>query len=252
MRERQRIVVTGLVILLLLLWLGFIFHASPRFPGSAWGGALGISAALLLVWPLAYSLVKRVPLLKELVVKHVTMRTLLTWHVYTGIVGAILAVLHTSHKFNHPLGTLLTASMLVAVVTGFIGRHFRAQISEELREKEQMLASLKEAYNDTAAELLQVPDSSVLAHVRQGLLARFWFSLFVAENASGQSPLALSSRAVRLGESIADLEYAIKSHELLKKRFAVWLKLHIVASVVFYVLLVLHVWAAVYFGLRWV
>ena len=251
MKERQRIVVTGLVILLIVLWLGFLFHASPRFPGSGWGSILGIGAAVLMVWPLGYSLVKRIPHLKSIVTPRVTMRTLLAWHVYTGILGAILAILHGSHKFNHPLGILLTASMLVAVLTGFVGRHFRAQISEELREKEQLLASLEEQYRETAEELSRQSDLAVLANARRGFLSRIWFSHFVAESTSGVSSVVLSSRAVSLAESIADLEYAVKSHELLKKRFAVWLTLHILASVLFYVLLVLHVWAVIYFGLRW-
>lgn len=249
MKEHQRIVVSGLVILLLVLWLGFAFHASPRFPGSFWGGVLGVSGALLITWPLAYSAVKRIPFIKNGVTRWLTMRTLLTWHVYTGILGGILAMLHTSHKFIHPLGILLTASMLVAVLTGFIGRHFKAQVSEELREKEQLLASLQIAYRETAGELARQPSSSVVT-LRHGLFARLSLR-FVAADLDEENQIALAARAVRLAESIADLEYAIKSHELLKRRFAVWLKLHIAASLVFYVLLALHVWAGIYFGLRW-
>ena len=251
MKEHQRIVVTGLVVLLLVLWLGFTFHASSRFPGSFWGGVLGVSGALLMVWPLAYSLVKRIKFFKNSVTRWLTIRTLLTWHVYTGILGAILAILHTSHKFIHPLGILLTATVLIAVLTGFIGRHFKAQVSEELREKEQILASLRMAYSETEKELAQQPDAPAIAGIRHGLFARIALRFFAFEDLDGQSALALSARAVRLAESIADLEYAIKSHELLKRRFAVWLKLHIAASVVFYILLVLHVWAGIYFGLRW-
>lgn len=251
MKERQRVVVGGLVALLLVLWLGFAFHASPRFPGSFWGGVLGVSGALLMVWPLAYAAVKRSRLLKNRVTRWLTIRTLLTWHVYTGILGAILAILHTSHKFIHPLGILLTATMLIAVLTGFIGRHFKAHVSEELREKEQILASLRIAYSDTAKELAHQPDAPAIASIRHGLFARIALRFFASEDLDGQSALALSARAMRLAESIADLEYAIKSHELLKRRFAIWLKLHIAASVVFYLLLVLHVWAGIYFGLRW-
>ena len=38
MKERDRILVSGLVALMLLLWLGFLVHRSPRFPG-AYGAA---------------------------------------------------------------------------------------------------------------------------------------------------------------------------------------------------------------------
>ncbi len=251
MKEREGAVVTGLIILMLVLWLGFAVHRSPRFAGSLWGGVLGVTGALLMLWPLAYSAIKRIPALKQAVTRRVPMRTLLAWHVYTSILGAILVILHTSHKFNSPLGIFLTAAMLIAVLTGFIGRYFMRQISQELREKEAMLAQLDGAYRQTADVLTQSPERALSFALSHGFLGRFLTAFFVPEVETGPGDLALSYRAVRLAESMADLEYAIKTHELLKRRFARWLKLHIVSSVVFYVLLALHVWAGIYFGLRW-
>jgi hypothetical protein len=58
-------------------------------------------------------------------------------------------------------------------------------------------------------------------------------------------------RALRLSESMADLEYAIKTHEAFRRWFAGWLRFHLVISFVLYGLLALHVWAGIYFGLRW-
>ena len=75
MKERERVVISGLVILMLLLWLGFIVHLSPRFPGSLWGGVLGVSGALLMLWPLAYSAVKRIGKLKNAVTRRMPMRS---------------------------------------------------------------------------------------------------------------------------------------------------------------------------------
>lgn len=242
---------SGLLLLLLILWLGFVVHRSPRFPGSLWGGVLGVSGALLLLWPLLYTAVKRIRALKNAVVRRVSMRTLLTWHVYTGILGAVLAILHTGHKFIHPLGIFLTAAMLVAVLTGFIGRYFLGYVSEELREKKQMLASIETAYHQTFEELKRDPDATSADSLRGGFIKRLRLMFFVSEGEGGARARALSRRAARLAESMADLEYAIKSHELLKRRFALWLKLHIAASLVFYILLALHVWAGIYFGLRW-
>lgn len=251
MKERERIVIIGLTALMLILWLGFLVHRSPRFPGSAWGGVLGVAGALLMVWPLGYSVVKRFPGFKQRVTRRVPMRTLLAWHVYTGIIGAVLAVLHTGHKFNSRLGIFLTAALLLAVVTGVIGRHFMGLISQELREKQELLAKLQAAYRQTADELAQQPDRAVRLTGARGFAGRLLTAFFAPEEVAVQGDSTLHFRAVRLAESIADLEYAIKSHELIKRRLAVWLKLHIVTSVVFYVLLALHVWASIYFRLRW-
>jgi len=78
MKERDRILVSGLVALMLLLWLGFLVHRSPRFPGSLWGGVLGVSGAALMMVPLVHSLIKRIAPLKRAVTHRVPMRTLLS------------------------------------------------------------------------------------------------------------------------------------------------------------------------------
>ena len=57
MKERERLVVSGLVVLLLLLWLGFLVHRDTRFAGSLWGGVLSVSGAVLMLVPLAYMMV---------------------------------------------------------------------------------------------------------------------------------------------------------------------------------------------------
>ena len=98
MKERERLVVSGLVVLLLILWLGFFVHRSARFAGSLWGGILGVSGAVLMLVPLAYLLIKRVSPLKQWVTHRVSMQTLLAWHMYAGILGPILALLHTGHR----------------------------------------------------------------------------------------------------------------------------------------------------------
>ena len=59
------------------------------------------------------------------------------------------------------------------------------------------------------------------------------------------------SPVVRIAESVADLEYAIRMDEFFKRWFARSLNLHIVLSVIFYLLLALHIGSGIYFGLRW-
>ena len=55
----------------------------------------------------------------------------------------------------------------------------------------------------------------------------------------------------RLAESVADLEYSVRMHEIFKVWFSRSLKFHIVVSIGFYVLLALHIGAGVQYGLRW-
>ena len=71
---------------------------------------------------------------------------------------------------------------------------------------------------------------------------------------NGSPSTASSHPAVllRLSESIADVEYSIKTHENFKAWFGKWLKFHIVISIILYALMALHIWAAIHFGLRWI
>lgn len=251
MKERERLVVTGLIVLLLLLWLGFLVHRDTRFAGSFWGGVLGVSGAVLMLVPLAYSLVKRVRWVRERVWRWVSMRTLLAWHIYAGIFGPILALLHTGHKFNSTLGIALTAMMLLVVLSGFTGRYLMTFFSQELLEKRQMLVALKAAYDQTAGELSRQPEQAALLGTFSGFFSRLLAGLFIPSPTTGEGSMAVQVRALRLAESMADLEFAIKTHENFKHWFGWWLKFHIVISAVLYVLLALHVWSGIHFGLRW-
>jgi len=245
MKERERIVVTGTLSVLLLAWLGFLVHRSPRFPGSGVGAVFGIAGALLMLVPLAYPIVKRVPYLRDRVTKRISLQTLLTVHVYAGILGPVLAIIHTGHKFHSRLGITLTAFMLLVVVSGFAVRYLLTYVSQEITDKLLLLQTargdLDSAWGvleNSPAERRALPQSPLLA---AGLAS------FGVELSSGTA----AADVTRNAESVADLEYAIRSHELLKRLFSLSLKLHIVLSVIFYALLALHIGAGIYFGLRW-
>jgi hypothetical protein len=245
MKERERIVVTGVLGVLLFGWLGFLVHRSPRFAGSGVGAAFGIAGAVLMLVPLAYPIVKRIPALNGRITSHVSMQSLLAAHVYAGILGPVFAIIHTGHKFDSPLGIALTAVMLLVVVTGFAVRYLLTYVGHEISDKLLLLQTargdLDSAWGvleNSPAKMRAIPKAPLLT----AGLASFGFEL-PSGGATGE--------VTRIAESVADLEYAIRTHELLKRWFARSLKLHIILSVAFYVLLGLHVWAGIHFGLWW-
>jgi hypothetical protein len=250
--ERERTIMGSLLLLQLVLWLGFLVHRSPRFPGSVAGGILAVSGALLMVVPpILYSAAKRTEFFKKIITRRISLGSLLSWHVYTSIVGSIMAILHTGHRFESNLGVTLTAMMLLTVFSGFVGRYFLRYETLELGEKRDLLNRLATEYNQLVGEMSRQPNAEIAYAASRGFVRRAVNSLLGADALFGQEKNALGGRAVRLAESIADVEYAIKTHELLKRRAARWLKAHIATSFAFYLLLVLHVWSAIYFGLRW-
>ena len=249
---RERTVIGSLIAVLLVLWLGFIFHRSPRFPGSLTGGILAVSGtSLMVLFSLAYTAVKRIPGLRESISKRVAMRDLLAWHIYTSALGAILVLLHTGHRFESNLGIALTTLMLLTTLSGYVGRHLLGRVSLDLREKRDLLVTLETGYNAAVGELARKLEPLVATAAPHGIFSLLRMRVAMLAPVSSSDAHALSRRAVRMAESIADVEYSIKAHERFKRLSDLWLKLHIVSALGFYVLLALHIWASIHFGLRW-
>ena len=246
MKEHEKIVVGGGLLLLLVGWLGFTIHSSPRFAGSALGSAFGIAGAAIISLTLVYSLAKRIPSIRERITKRISLQSLMTLHVYAGILGALLAIIHTGHKYNSWLGISLTATMLVVVVSGFLLRYMLTYVAHEVKDKLLLLQTARGDLDAAWGALEKSPDeANTLPKSR----------LFSAGLASIGIDLSASSKeaveVTRLAESVADLEYAIRTHEFFTRWFRRALIVHIVLSLIFYLLLVLHIWAAFHFGLRW-
>jgi hypothetical protein len=245
MKERERVVVTGVLSVLLLGWLGFLVHRSPRFPGSGVGAVFGIAGAVLMLVPLAYPVAKRVRFLRDRITRHVSIQSLLAVHVYSGILGPVLAIIHTGHKFDSPLGITLTAVMLLAVVSGFTVRYLLTYVNREITDKLVLLQTARGDL-DSAWGALESSPAEMRALPKAPRLAAGLASLGLVLPFGGPA-----GEVTRIAGSVADLEYAIRTHELFKRWFRRALNLHIVLSLILYVLLGLHVWAGIHFGLRW-
>ena len=245
MKERERIVVTGVLCVLLLGWLGFLLHRSPRFPGSGVGAVFGIAGAALMLVPLAYPIAKRIPFLHARITPHVSMQSLLALHVYAGILGPLLAIIHTGHKFDSWLGIALTAVMLLVVVSGFAVRYLLTYVNQEIKDKLVLLQTARGDL-DSAWGVLENSPAEMRALPKAPIFAAGLASLGFELPSGGPA-----GEVTRIAESVADLEYAVRTHELFKRWFGRSLKLHIVLSVILYVLLALHIGSGIYFGLRW-
>jgi len=245
MKEREGIIVSGVVCVLLLAWLGFLLHRSPRFPGSGAGAVFGIGGAVLMLIPLAYPIVKRILFLKARITPHVSMQSWLTLHVYTGILGSLLAIIHTGHKFDSVLGIALTAVMLLVVVSGFAVRYLLKYVNQEIKDKLVLLQTARGDL-DYAWGMLEKSPAEMRALPKTPVLAAGLASLGIELPTGGPA-----GEVIRTAEGVADLEYAVRTHELFKRWFGRSLTLHIATSCAFYVLLLLHIWSGIHFGLRW-
>lgn len=245
MKEREGIIVSGTVCVLLLAWLGFLLHRSPRFPGSGIGAVFGIAGAVLMLVPLAYPIVKRIPFLQARITSHISLPSLLALHVYAGILGPLLALIHTGHKFGSLMGIALTAVLLLVVVSGFAVRYLLTYVTHEITDKLLLLQTARGDLDSAWGVLENSPAE------RRGLPRA---PVLVASLASVGMDLPFGGPAgdvTRIAEGVADLEYAVRTHELFKRWFGRALTLHIILSVLLYLLLALHIGSGIHFGLRW-
>ncbi len=251
MGEREPLVATALIAIILVVGGGAFFHVSPRFAGSPLGGALGVSGALLMLGPFVYLVIKRVKPIKTAATRHVSMRTLLAWHIYAGLLGSLLVLLHTGHKFESVLGISLTAFTLIVVFSGFVGRYLLRQIGDDVRRKRGLLSRLYEAFDAASERLTMEPERRGLIHPLRSALLRAFLTESTATDAPGAMDVGSPVAVARLVGAIADVESAIEAREMLKRWFSRWLRLHIVLATALYLLLCIHVWAGIHFGLRW-
>ena len=245
MKNSERILVTSLFALLVFAWLGFLLHVSPRFAGSGMGAVFGISAAVFLLAPLCYVVVKRVPFFKERATKYISLQGWMSVHIYTGILGAVFAIIHTGHKYDSPLGIALTATMMLVVVSGFVLRYLTPFVNLDMKDKLLLLQTARGDL-DSAWGVLEKSAAERKGFPKAPLLTAGLASLgltFASDSPAGQ--------VTTLAEGVADIEYSIRTDELLKRWFSRALKIHITLSVAMYALLTAHIAAGIYFGLRW-
>jgi hypothetical protein len=232
MSETERLTIAVALTALLLLVPAFVLHSSPRFAGSLVGFALGVVAAALMLSLLVYPLAKYSTSFRSGISRFTSLRALLAFHAYAGVFGAFLATLHTGHKYHSALGIALIVSMLIVVVTGFIGRYYLPDTSAGLRERQSRLTTLRSAYDRTVVALA---------------------SRHAADNGTpvGSASAVPGIPILQLVDGIADLEYAIGSREAVKRIFMPWIVAHVVAAILMYLLLALHIAGEIYYGLRW-
>ncbi|MCA0245274.1 MAG: iron reductase [Proteobacteria bacterium] len=224
MSDREKLAVLALGTALMLLAPGYLLHVSPRFAGSLSGGILGVSAALLMLLVLLYPAVKYIGWLKARITPTISLGRLLALHIYAGLAAAILAILHSGHKYQSVLGIALVLDVLVIIATGFIGRYYLGYLGDSVRGQQALLGTLRSAYDRIAHRLGAQPRmSEPIIHVP----------------------------VLDLVDAIADVEYSITARDAAKRIASRWTGVHIVASLMLYALLLLHIGSGIYYGLRW-
>jgi hypothetical protein len=240
-------------------------------PSGPVGQTLGVVGGVLMLMPFLYMLRKRIPGLRSLG----SLKTWLEIHLFCGIFGPVLVTFHTSFKFN---GIVSAAywSMVIVVLSGFVGRYLYVRIPRSIRGAELPRAELdgraetmREELERTAGseavfarlqafERAAVPHSSAELSVVDLLFGEITLGrrVHALDRQLATSGLRLPLRAdvVALAVERAVLLRRIAYLEWTRKLFELWHVFHLPLVYLQLVIVAAHVAVAVYLGyvpFRW-
>jgi hypothetical protein len=222
-RNRELLAALITVVVVSALYIGLSAYLGVPASSSPLGHMLGvIGFGLMLLTEVGYSSRKR-----STGRVRGTMQSWLGFHIYTGIVGPYLVLLHTAWHFSG-LAALLTLMMLLVVASGFVGRYIYTAVPRTADGAILEAAEISRLLDDARAE-------AAAAH---------------AAGAS-RSPDAVHREKVA-ARRLRELERQVASLRWARRALATWHTLHIPLGMAMFVTAFAHIAGALYFAtLSW-
>ena len=248
----------------------------PQFwslkPGGTLGRAFGIVGASLMTVMLLYSVRKRAKPLR----KAGPLSVWLDFHIFCGVVGPLLVILHSSFKVQG-LVALSFWSMIAVALSGVLGRYLYLQIPRTRAGDELTLAQVEDQRRELTRHLredLQVPEEALreLDHIAQAgaspqaplllLLFRLPWSSAVLRWRLGafrrrlhkelrDAPRPVLRQVMRAVRQKAMLERRLVLWSRLQQLFHYWHVFHKPFAIVMYLFMVVHIAVALLTGYGW-
>ena len=272
----------SLAILFYLLWRGSSYYLTPVIerprhtdywllkPGGTYGYLYGVAGTSLMLLMQLYSVRKRVKFLRTVG----SLRLWLDLHIFCGIIGPLLIVLHSSFKI-HGLVALSFWSMVAVALSGLFGRYLYLQVPRRRSGDELSLAEFDQMRAATAVRLREEFNLS------EGELATL--DALGRGNAHADTPLPMLLVTMpfstwRLGKKCPSPEFSTLRHQLppselrqltklakerallerrmvllsrLQALFHYWHVLHKPFAVVMYVFMLVHIAVVLATGYGW-
>jgi hypothetical protein len=245
--------------LAVVLRLGSIPGASEFF-----GHSLGILGFLLmLMTETLYSLRKR-----SRSARWGRMASWLQFHIFTGLVGPYLVLLHSSWKFNGLAGVLMLLTVII-VLSGFIGRYIYTAVPRSAEGTalaaetlDAEILAVERAFNRLLADhpdAAAFVESSTVGTYRQYgdlrlLLGRAFddsadrVRWWLAARALPPGVRRQSSQLARLQLQRRNLARQVASLAVARRTLALWHAVHIPIGMALFTVAFVHIGAAVYYA----
>ena len=152
-----------------------------------------------------------------------TMRSWLRFHIFTGIVGPYLVVLHAAWSFNGLAGAL-TAMTVIVVASGFIGRYIYTAVPRT-----------------ADGVVIEAQELQVLLETARQEVAH-------PSPEDGASPGATRGRERAASRRLRELERQMAALRWARRTLATWHTIHIPLGMALFVTAVAHIGGAVYYA----
>lgn len=234
-------------------------------PSGAVGRTLGVTGLSLMVVMHAYSLRKRLRLMRNLG----SITWWLEFHIFCGVLGPVLVTLHTSFKFNGLISVAYWA-MVVVVASGFVGRYLYVRIPRSIRGRElshdEVLERARELKEElqrqglpaaamariSSFEAAQVPaseqETTWLGLLLDGVRTRLRLLVLRRTVRRASPDHQLAHETVRLIAERASLLRRIVYLKKTKRLFDLWRVYHKPLAILMAVIVAVHVGIVWYFG----
>ena len=241
-------------------------------PSGLYGHGLGILGTGLVLGLLVYSIRKRWKWLR----KFGSLKTWLNYHIFMGITGPLLIILHTTFKFNG-LVSVSFWSMMAVMISGFIGKYIYVQIprakdgvelsAKEMEKKiDSLRNSLVDRYKFDAKHIDMLLEKDQIQKTTTSQFKTFFLmpveNIFLRIRIGQQikktgllkkdiPPNEIKQiRKILLQHII--LTRRIDSLELFHKLFHYWHVIHKPFAYIMIIILFLHVGLTIFMGFTWI
>ncbi len=258
---------SSLFVCLLLsgMYGGYALVAAPSggHPFGHWLGIIG--TALMVATETLYSMRKRISWLRWAG----PLRFWLSFHIFTGIVGPFLVLLHTAFQFRGLAGVTLGLTVLVAA-SGFLGRYFYTAIPHTMAGAEANsteLASEIGRVQNSLGELVARRSSAVKALIEADarrkrvqrnalmlVLLRSWDERRYRSRLHDQVRKLEKTEKQKLADiermlvQRRNIERQMRALEAARRLLSVWHVAHVPMGLTLFGSVAIHVGATLYFG----
>lgn len=210
------------------------------FSGTFAGHLVGIAGTVLMLMTLIYPY-------KKYALKIKGKKNSLVPHIYYGLIGPILVVIHSGSGFKSVIGTILFLSMLLVVLSGITGKFLFGRVNKTFKAREREYGLLRQALESRLEESEQdeceLPESSSGAVIMEALGG--------IGKAAGDQSRANCAGLYDLSRAMAETENMMGAWSTTKKLFSYWRKIHFYLVYVLFAMITVHVISTLYYGLRW-